>query len=169
MTRAANGRGPKAREYHHRGAAKSFNSHKLSIRKRLRHPLAQMGLYPNAGLWHPLSEGVLLTTSAEFLACKNLVAGVTIDVETKTRHYRIECLGGSAVRISGHPEYCPTPVTARLHGSVDKEGQFELGMIGRGRRLMFLLDERRPVTTSRVLHLRVDQPKEVHASTTSIH
>ncbi len=31
------------------------------------------------------------------------------DVETKSRHYRIECLGGHAIRISGHPEYVRYP------------------------------------------------------------
>jgi hypothetical protein len=93
-----------------------------------------------------------------------------IDVETKSRHYRIECLGGSAIRISGHPDYCPVPVPAQLHGSVDKEGTLELGLIGRGMRLMFLLNDHRPVTTSRVLHVHVDQPRAVPPkSSPSIH
>ena len=109
-------------------------------------------------------------TSAEFVDCRSLLRGSLIDVETKSRHYRIECLGGNAIRISGHPEYCPDPVPAELHGSVDKEGSLELGLIGRGMRLMFLLDEHRPVTTSRVLSVHVDQPKVVQPkSSPSIH
>lgn len=76
-------------------------------------------------------------TSAELVDCSNLVPGSLIDVETKSRHYRIECLGGNAIRISGHPEYCPDPVPAQLHGSVNKEGDLELGLIGRGMRLKF--------------------------------
>jgi hypothetical protein len=100
-------------------------------------------------------------TSVELVDCKSLARGSVIDVETKSRHYRIECLGGHAIRISGHPEYCPVPVAAQLHGSVDKEGVLELGLVGRGMRMMFLLNERRPVTTSRVLHVHVDQPKVV--------
>ena len=109
-------------------------------------------------------------TSTEFVDCKNLVRGALIDVETKSRHYRIECLGGYAIRISGHPELCPDPVPAQLHGSVDKEGVLELGLIGRGMRLIFLLNERRPVTTSRVLRVQVDQPKVAQPhSSSSIH
>ena len=100
-------------------------------------------------------------TSAEFVDCRSLLRGSLIDVETKSRHYRIECLGGNAIRISGHPEYCPDAVPAQLHGSVDKEGVLELGLIGRGMRLMFLLNEHRPITTSRVLHVHVDQPQVV--------
>ncbi len=109
-------------------------------------------------------------TSAEVIDCKSLVRGSLIDVETKSRHYRIECLGGNDIRISGHPEYCPDPVPAKLHGSVDREGTLELGLIGRGKRLMFLLHENRPVTTSRILSVHVDQPKGVQPKTsTSIH
>lgn len=109
-------------------------------------------------------------TSAELIDCKNLVTGSLIEVETKSRHYRIECLGGNAIRISGHPEYCPDPVPAQLHGSVNKEGELELGLIGRGMRLMVFLNDRRPVTTSRVLHVRVDQPKAAQpTSSPSIH
>lgn len=109
-------------------------------------------------------------TSAELIDCKSLARGSMIDVETKRRHYRIECLGGNAIRISDHPEYCPDPLPALLHGSVDKEGILEVGLIGRGMRLTFLLNERRPVTTSRVLHVHVDQPEVVQPkSSPSIH
>ena len=100
-------------------------------------------------------------TSSEVVDCKSLARGSLIDVETKSRHYQIECLGGNAIRISGHPEYCPAPVPAQLQGSVDKEGIFELGLIGRGMRLIFLLNEHLPITTSRVLRVHVDQPKVV--------
>jgi hypothetical protein len=58
-------------------------------------------------------------------------------------------------------------VPAQLHGSVDKEGVLELGLIGRGMRLMFLLNERRPVTTSRVLRVQVDQPKAAQPQSSS--
>jgi hypothetical protein len=81
-----------------------------------------------------------------------------IDVETKSRHYRIEYLGGTSIRVSGHPQYCPEPVPASLQGSVDQEGVLELGFIGCGMRMIFLLDDTHPITTSRVLHVRVEQP-----------
>jgi hypothetical protein len=109
-------------------------------------------------------------TSTEAVDCKSLPNGSLINVETKSRHYLIECLGWNAIRISGHPEYCPDPVPAHLQGSLNKEGDFEFGLIGRGKRLMFLMNDRRPVTTSRVLHVRVDQPKVVHPkSSPSVH
>ena len=103
--------------------------------------------------------------SAEFLDCTNLASGSVIDVETKSRHYRIECHGGSDITISGHPEYCPEPVPARLQGSIDPEGVLEYGLIGKGMRFRFLLGENKPVTTTRVIRLRVEKaagPPSVH-------
>ena len=112
-----------------------------------------------------------MTVSTEFLDVNNLGARCSIDIETKSRHYKIECLGGNAIRISGHPEYCPEPVQAWLHGSVDHDGLIEFGIIGRGKRLVFLLDQpRRPVTTSRVLHVHVRRPDPLSPpSSSSVH
>ena len=109
-------------------------------------------------------------TSVELVDCQSLAPGSLIDVETKSRHYQIECLGGNAIRISGHPECCPSPVPACLHGSLDKEGVLEFGLIGRGMPFMFLLNDDRPITTSRVLHVHVDRPAVVPpTSSPSIH
>ena len=95
-----------------------------------------------------------MTTSSEVregVDLKSLSPGSFIDMETSSRHYRIECLGGNAMRISGHPSYCPNPVLAELQGSVNREGDFEKGSITPGRRVVFLLDEHTPVTTSKVV------------------
>lgn len=54
--------------------------------------------------------------------CSVGIDGSLVDVETKSRHYHIEFLGGNAIRISGHPEYCPHPESAQLQGSIDEEG-----------------------------------------------
>jgi hypothetical protein len=108
-------------------------------------------------------------TSAEVVDCTSLTSGSVIDVETKSRHYRIECLGGNSISISGHPEYCPEPVSARLHGSVDKQGVLEFGVISRGMRLRFLLKEGQPITTTRVVRLRVERPAPAPSPSSTIH
>jgi hypothetical protein len=97
--------------------------------------------------------------SAEFVDCSNLPPGTLVDVETKNRQYHIEYLGGDSIRISGHPDYCPTPVPGKLQGAADKHGLTEPGLIGRGKYLQFLLEDHRPVTTSRVLHVRVKRAR----------
>jgi hypothetical protein len=96
-------------------------------------------------------------TSAEFVQFESLAPGTLVDVETRNRHYRIECLGGRAIRISGHPDYCPTPVAGELQGPADKGAVLEPGMIERGRYLRFLLGDGRPITTSRVLSVHVQR------------
>jgi hypothetical protein len=100
--------------------------------------------------------------SAELLDCNSLEPGSLIDVETTSRHYRIECLGGSRIRISGHPKICPTPVDAQLQGAITSEGTLEEGMIERGMRLAFLIGEEFPVTTSKVLHMEFDPPNSAY-------
>ncbi len=95
-----------------------------------------------------LLEGVYLTS---------LDTGSAIDLETKSRHYRIEYLEGDRIRISGHPWWCPEPVLARLHGSRGGSGAFEEGYIGCGMRLVFeRLDNNIPITTSEITDIRVD-------------
>ena len=89
-------------------------------------------------------------TTAELVDFQHLPAGSCLDIETRNRRYQVECLGGLAIRISGHPELCPTPVAARM---------LETGVIERGKSLQFLLDERRPVTTSRIVKLRVERAR----------
>jgi hypothetical protein len=94
-----------------------------------------------------LLEGVYIT---------ELEKGSVIDIETKSRHYSVEYLGGDRVRISGHPQWCPTPVVVRLEGSLRNSGAFEPGFVGTGMHIVFQrFDDRPPVTTTEVkdLHL----------------
>ena len=85
----------------------------------------------------------------------SLRPGSSVDVETRSRHYHIECRG-DGMRISGHPDFCPNPVAAHLQGSLDKDGALELGLIEPGMRFMFFLKDGRPVVTSKVLHVHVE-------------
>jgi hypothetical protein len=107
-----------------------------------------------------------MKSSSELLDCRSLEPGSVIDVETTSRHYRIECLGGNSIRVSGHPQYCPTPVVAELEGSVTGDGTLEEGVIERGMRLALLIAEHCPMTTSKVV--RVQLENQPH-STASIH
>ena len=85
-----------------------------------------------------------------------LEAGSTIDIETRRRRYQIEYLEGDRIRISGHPQWCPTPTLARLCGSRGGSVGFADGYIGCRMQLAFVrLDDRVPVTTSEVTHIRV--------------
>lgn len=101
----------------------------------------------------------MVSSSGVLVDLATVVPGSVIDVETKSRHYVIECLGGDEVRISGHPKYCPEPVAAQIPGSINRAGILEAGLIGRGNRVMFRLADQRPVTTSRVVRVHVQRPE----------
>ena len=86
----------------------------------------------------------------------SLHKGSVIDLETKSRHYRIEYLGGDQARISGHPQLCPTPVLAQVDGSIGESG-IESGSIRPGMHLVFRrLDDHVPITTSKITGVRVE-------------
>lgn len=98
---------------------------------------------------HIPEEGVYLST---------LDTGSIIDLETKSRHYRIEYLEGDRVWISGHPRWCPTPTLARVCGSRGGSDGFAENYIGCRMRLVFeRLDDRVPVTTSEITDIRVTE------------
>ena len=92
---------------------------------------------------------------------QSLTPGCLIDIETKSRHYQVECLGGDTIRVSGHPEHCPRPVSAQLKGSINESGVLEPGLIKRGMRVMLRLTEHLSITTSTVISVHVDSPDGV--------
>ncbi len=104
-----------------------------------------------------------MTATAELLEgvhLSGLDRGSVIDLETKSRHYRIECLGGDRVRVSGHPQWCPTPVLSQLQGSLHDTGTFEPDFVGLGMHLVFRrADDQLPVTTTEVIGIRLARPR----------
>ena len=85
----------------------------------------------------------------------SLGPGSIVDVQTKSRRYRIQYLEGDRIRISGHPLLCPAPTLARLFGS-RKGPKFGEGYIGCGMRLVFEREgDVHPVTTSEIIDIRV--------------
>jgi hypothetical protein len=100
-----------------------------------------------------------MTEKSDLLAglyLSSLNTGTAVDLETKSRHYRIEYLEGDRIRISGHPRWCPTPVLARLYGSRAGSAGIEEGYVGCGMHLVFEpVDSHIPITTSEITDIRV--------------
>jgi hypothetical protein len=104
-----------------------------------------------------------MTEQQEGLYVETLQPGSVIDVETKSRHYRIECMIGDQVKISGHPQLCPVPTPAQLTGSARGSGTFKPGYVGCGMHLVFRrFNERIPVTTSEIVGIQVENPVHEH-------
>jgi hypothetical protein len=101
-----------------------------------------------------------MDATVDMVDCQNLTPGSRVDVETKTRHYRIEWLGGNRIRIFGHPQICPEPVPAWLEGSIARDGSIESGLIECGMPMAFLVGNAQPVRTSRVIGMHVHSVPE---------
>jgi hypothetical protein len=98
-----------------------------------------------------------LTAELAEVKCNSLKPGCVLDVETKTRHYQMEYVGDDRFRISGHPEFCPEPILAKIHGSIDRLGEFQPGVIGSGMRLMFRGIGDHVIATSEVTAIHMDR------------
>jgi hypothetical protein len=101
------------------------------------------------------------TELGEAVYLSSLNPGSVLEIVTKHHCYRIECLGGEKIRISGHPTICPTPILAQLLASAHDAGPVEAGFVRSGMRLVFRrLDERLSpvITTSEITDVRVNQP-----------
>jgi hypothetical protein len=100
----------------------------------------------------------LRTESMDGIYLHDLDPGAILDVETKSRHYKIEYVGGDEILISGHPALCPAPVSAELRGSLQSTGEVTAGYVGRGLRFAFRrLSDDLPVVTSAVQDIHQEQ------------
>jgi len=88
----------------------------------------------------------------------DLLVGAVIEAKTKGRVYRIEkCVDGK-ILISGHPEYCPYPVLAELHGSVWGSTMIKERYIGRGMSFEFQHPTLGLIRTTKVQQVREVKP-----------
>jgi hypothetical protein len=63
-------------------------------------------------------------------------------------------LGDETALLSGHPEFCPTPTEARIHGSTWGGSMLKTKFLGRGMSLEFARPGRRTILTTRILEIR---------------
>jgi hypothetical protein len=80
----------------------------------------------------------------------DLPDGATLEVETRHHRYKIAKGGHTQVRISGHPRWCPEPITVEIEGSIDGGLALKPGFIGRGMRLIIHHPTYHMMTTSRI-------------------
>ena len=83
-----------------------------------------------------------------------LVPGTVLEVETENHVYTIVTRRWNDVDISGHPNFCPEPVGATIHGSTWGGSMLKQDFIGRGMHLEFRTSGGFPITTTRILDIR---------------
>ena len=88
------------------------------------------------------------------IALDDLELGAVVEVQTGHTTYRMENCGDGKVLISGHPQYCPTPVLVDFHGSTGGHSILKFRFIGRGLHLEFRHPTLGVVRTSRIKAVR---------------
>jgi len=79
--------------------------------------------------------------------------GAVFEVQTKNHIYTIVHKALGQVLISGHPEFCPSPVEVRIHGSTWGGSMIKNHYLGRGMHLEFAHPVHQVVITSQILHI----------------
>ncbi len=84
----------------------------------------------------------------------DLPARTTLRIRTENRSYTVVHCGGGEALISGHPEYCPSPVRVRICGSNWGGSMLKTMYLGRGMHLEFRHPEfEQPIITSRIVEI----------------
>jgi len=113
------------------------------------------GLFiPHPGLSDQINHNIIQSEIEGGVFLESLPEGAELDVETQNRHYRIQNRGRGQVLISGHPQYCPRPLRAYIHGSTWGGSMLKVGFIGRGMHLEFGPVNGSVITTSRIVEIR---------------
>ena len=79
--------------------------------------------------------------------------GTVLEVQTKNHIYTIVHKARGQVLISGHPEFCPSPVEVRIHGSTWGGSMIMNHYLGRGMHLEFAHPVHQVVITSRIVDI----------------
>jgi hypothetical protein len=82
-----------------------------------------------------------------------LADGSVLEVETRHHRYTIVKSAHTQVRISGHPRFCPEPVTVDIDRCGAERFSLKRGYIGRGMHLVFEHPVYHTITTSRILDI----------------
>ena len=85
---------------------------------------------------------------------RDLLPGSAIEIQTRNRLYVIVMQAEGEVLISGHPDFCPSPVLVKVDGSNWGGSMLKQGFIGRGMRLEFRHPVFQTVTTSPIFEIR---------------
>ena len=108
---------------------------------------------PHPGLSKEINRSIIQSEIEGGVYLEALPEGTALELQTQNRRYRILNQWRGQVLISGHPEFCPDPRRACIHGSTWGGSMIKPGFIGRGMHLEFAPVEGGVITTSRIIDL----------------
>lgn len=108
---------------------------------------------PHPGLSDQINHNIIQSEIEGGVYLDALPEGATLEFQTLNNRYRILNRGRGHVLISGHPQFCPYPLRAYIHGSTWGGSMLKVGFIGRGMHLEFVPAYGGVITTSRILDI----------------
>ena len=91
----------------------------------------------------------------------DLPPSTILEIQTLHHCYTAVLLGGSEALLSGHPEFCPSPVQVAIAGSTWGGSMLKLQYVGRGMHLEFHHPEyETPIITSPIQEIRDSLPSQ---------
>ncbi len=121
-------------------------------------------IYPNLYMPHPnfsdeVNRNIVQSEIEGGVHLDHLTEGTTLRIETQHRWYTIVLLGQGNALISGHPQFCPSPVMVRIMGSTWGGSMLKSRFIGRGMHLEFRHPTLQTITTSRIVDIQANRPE----------
>jgi hypothetical protein len=92
---------------------------------------------------------------------QELDPGELLSLTTRNRSYWLTFLGDHSGLLSGHPQYCQVPTPVRIAGSTWGGSMIEVGFLGEGMHVEFVMPDGKTLTTSTVVEIKrepVTQP-----------
>jgi len=109
---------------------------------------------PHENLNPELNRNIVRSEVEGGVYLRDLAPGSAIEIRTRNRLYVIVMQAQGEALISGHPDYCPSPVLVKVDGSNWGGSMLKQGFIGRGMRLEFRHPVFHTVTTSPIFEIR---------------
>lgn len=114
-----------------------------------------MMFVPHPNFADEVNHNILQSEIEGGVFLKDLPPATVLEIDTRHHSYTLVFLGESTALISGHPRYCPEPVTVAIAGSTWGGSMLKLRFVGRGMHLEFHHPEyRTPIVTSAIQEIR---------------
>ena len=114
---------------------------------------------PHPNLADDVNHAIIQSEIEGGVFLHDLPPSTVLEIQTMHHCYTAVLLGGSHALISGHPEFCPSPVHVAIAGSTWGGSMLKLQYVGRGMHLEFHHPEYdTPIVTSPIQEIRDSQP-----------
>ena len=117
-------------------------------------PVDTVNLFPHPNFSDEINRNVVQSEIEGGVHLNDVPPETVLEVHTKNHVYTIVHKAWGQALISGHPEFCPSPVEVQIHGSTWGSSMIMTKYLGRGMHLEFSHPVHQVITTSRIVDIR---------------